>query len=76
MPNSMDVVIVTHNRRELTDCCLRHLRAQTIAHRVIVVDNGSTDDTRERLHADWPEVRLEPLDRNRGFAVGSNRGVA
>jgi N-acetylglucosaminyl-diphospho-decaprenol L-rhamnosyltransferase len=76
MPSSVDVVIVTHNRFELTESCLRHLRAQTIAHRVTVVDNGSTDDTPARLRADWPDVRLESLDRNRGFAVGSNRGVA
>ena len=76
MPSSVDVVIVTHNRYELTESCLRHLRAQTIAHRVTVVDNGSTDDTPARLRADWPDVRLESLDRNRGFAVGSNRGVA
>ncbi len=76
MSSSIDVVIVTYNRYELTDSCLRHLRAQTISHRVIVVDNGSTDDTLVRLRADWPRVRLECLGRNRGFAVGCNRGVA
>ncbi len=76
MSSSVDVVIVTHNRYELTESCLRHLRAQTIAHHTIVVDNGSIDGTPERLRADWPDVQLESLDRNRGFAVGSNRGVA
>jgi N-acetylglucosaminyl-diphospho-decaprenol L-rhamnosyltransferase len=76
MPNSVDVVIVTHNRYELTESCLRHLRAQTLAHQVIVVDNGSADGTPTRLRAGWPEVRLVCLDRNHGFAVGSNRGVA
>ncbi len=76
MSRSVDVVIVTHNRYELTDSCLLHLRAQTIEHRVIVVDNGSTDGTPVRLRADWPGVQLESLDRNHGFAVASNRGVA
>jgi N-acetylglucosaminyl-diphospho-decaprenol L-rhamnosyltransferase len=76
MPRSVDVVIVTHNRYELTDSCLRHLRAQTIEHHAIVVDNGSTDGTPGRLRADWPDVQLESLDRNHGFAVASNRGVA
>ncbi len=76
MPNSIDVVIVTYNRYELTESCLRHLRAQTIEHHVIVVDNGSTDSTPECLRAAWPGVQLEPLDRNHGFAVASNRGVA
>jgi N-acetylglucosaminyl-diphospho-decaprenol L-rhamnosyltransferase len=76
MPSSVDVVIVAHNRYELTESCLRYLRAQTLAHRVIVVDNGSTDGTPSRLRAEWPGVRLESLDRNYGFAAGSNRGVA
>ncbi len=69
-------MIVTHNRYELTESCLRHLRAQTIEHRVIVVDNGSTDGTPARLRAEWPDVQVEPLGRNHGFAIGCNRGVA
>lgn len=76
MPHAVDVVIVTHNRYELTDSCLCHLRGQTIDHRVVVVDNGSIDDTPARLRADWPDVQVVPLDRNHGFAVGCNRGVA
>ncbi|HXM87734.1 MAG TPA: glycosyltransferase family 2 protein [Solirubrobacteraceae bacterium] len=76
MPPSVDVVIVAYNRYDLTDSCLRHLRAQTLEHRVIVIDNGSTDDTFERVAADWPAVALERLPDNRGFAEACNRGVA
>jgi GT2 family glycosyltransferase len=76
MPPSIDVVIVAYNRYELTDSCLRHLAAQTVAHRVIVVDNGSTDDSRERIAAEWPAATLEPFEQNRGFAQACNRGVA
>jgi len=76
VPSSIDVVIVAYNRYELTDSCLRHLRAQTLAHRVIVVDNGSTDATRARLGLEWPAVALERFDENRGFAEACNRGVA
>lgn len=76
MPGSIDVVILAYNRYELTESCLRHLRRQTFAHRVIVVDNGSTDDTRARLRADWPEVQLVQFDENRGFSEACNRGVA
>jgi N-acetylglucosaminyl-diphospho-decaprenol L-rhamnosyltransferase len=76
MPMSIDVVIVAYNRYELTDSCLRHLRAQTVPHHVILVENGSTDDTRERLRAEWPDVQLEPYDENRGFPEACNRGVA
>ncbi len=76
MPPSIDVVIVAYGRYQLTDSCLRHLRAQTVAHRVILVDNGSTDDTRARVRAEWPDVHVESFDENRGFAEACNRGVA
>jgi N-acetylglucosaminyl-diphospho-decaprenol L-rhamnosyltransferase len=76
MPLSIDVVIVAFGRYELTDSCLRHLSEQTTPHRVILVDNGSTDDTRARLAAEWPAVPMESFDDNRGFAEACNRGVA
>jgi N-acetylglucosaminyl-diphospho-decaprenol L-rhamnosyltransferase len=76
VPASVDVIIVTYNRYELTESCLRHLQVQTVAHRVIVVDNGSTDDTRARLRTDWPAAQVEQFDDNRGFPEACNRGVA
>ena len=76
MSSSIDVVIVAYDRYDLTESCLRHLRAQTVDHHVIVVDNGSTDDTRARLRTEWPTVQLEQFDDNRGFPEACNRGVA
>jgi N-acetylglucosaminyl-diphospho-decaprenol L-rhamnosyltransferase len=76
MHPSIDVVIVAYGRYELTDSCLRHLRDQSVEHRVIVVDNGSTDDTRARIGSEWPRAHLECFQDNRGFAEACNRGVA
>ncbi|MCW3018802.1 MAG: hypothetical protein JWN10_1110 [Solirubrobacterales bacterium] len=76
MPNSIDIVIVAYGRYALTDSCLRHLRAQTVEHHVIVVDNGSTDATRARVRSEWPDVQLEQFDENRGFPEACNRGVS
>jgi N-acetylglucosaminyl-diphospho-decaprenol L-rhamnosyltransferase len=73
---SIDVVIVAYGRYELTASCLRHLRAQTIRHRTILLDNGSTDDTYERMISEWPAVQLECFAENRGFAEAANSGVA
>ena len=41
------VLIATYNRASMLDECLRHLAAQPFeaGDQVIVVDNGSTDDT-------------------------------
>lgn len=76
MPPRIDVVIVAYNRWELTESCLRQLDRQTLAHRVIVVDNGSTDETSAHLRAERPEVHLERFEDNRGFAEACNRGVS
>jgi GT2 family glycosyltransferase len=75
MALSIDVVIVAYNRYELTRSCLEHLAAQTITHKVILVDNGSTDATRERVAEEWPDVQLASFDSNRGFAEACNCGV-
>jgi GT2 family glycosyltransferase len=73
---SIDVVIPAYNSWELTESCLRHLAVQTIPHRVIVVDNASTDRTPERLRRDFPEVELVSTGANLGFAIACNSGVA
>jgi N-acetylglucosaminyl-diphospho-decaprenol L-rhamnosyltransferase len=76
VPPAVDVVIVAYNRYELTDSCLRHLAAQTLEHSTILIDNGSSDDTFERVAADWPQTSLTRLADNHGFAQACNQGVA
>jgi GT2 family glycosyltransferase len=74
MALSVDVVIPVRNHWELTESCLRHLAAQTRPHRAIVVDNGSTDGTPERLAREWPDVHV--LGRAGGFSAVCNAGAA
>ncbi|MGI8801900.1 MAG: glycosyltransferase family 2 protein [Solirubrobacteraceae bacterium] len=76
MAPSVDVVIPAFNRYDLTASCLRHLAPQSLPHRTIVVDNGSTDGTPERLAADWPEAEVVLLGANPGFSAACNRGAA
>lgn len=45
-------------------------------HQVLVVDNGSTDDSVEWLRRKHPEVDVLILSENLGFSEGNNRGVA
>lgn len=72
---SIDVVVPAYNHWDLTVSCLQHLSAQTVAHRVIVVDNGSTDETRATLERDWPAVSVVALERNHPFTQAVNLGV-
>jgi len=66
------VVIATRDRAEELTRTLTHLRALAVP--IVVVDNGSSDDTVDRVARDFPEVEVLPLGRNEG-ALARNRGV-
>ena len=71
---AVGVVVLTHNRVREVCRTLARLTALNEAARVVVVDNGSTDGTGERLRADFPDVDLIRLTRNLG-AAGRNAGL-
>ncbi|MDU0293688.1 glycosyltransferase family 2 protein, partial [Saccharothrix longispora] len=66
------VVIATRDRVEELVRTLGHLRGLSVP--VIVVDNGSSDDTVARVRRDFPRVRVLALGHNVG-ASARNRGV-
>lgn len=69
------VVIPNWNGLDLIESCLDGLGRQTADHSVIMVDNGSTDGSRELVAAKFPNVTCLPLPQNRGFAGGVNHGI-
>jgi glycosyltransferase involved in cell wall biosynthesis len=73
------VVIPSYNYGRFLGECLGSIFGQVgaPAFEVIVVDDGSTDDTREvlRSFAD-PRLRVIVQDRNRGHAATINQGLA
>jgi N-acetylglucosaminyl-diphospho-decaprenol L-rhamnosyltransferase len=73
---SIDVVVPVHNGYALTCDCLAHLRRQTLAHRTIVVDDGSSDGTPTLLRRDWPDATVLELAGNQGYTTAVNRGVS
>ena len=68
------VVILNHNAGEMTCHTLKALRRQTIAEQlhVIVVDNGSTDNSVDLLAGRYPDLHLIRNPENLGFAGGNN----
>ncbi len=64
------VVVVTWQGRELLKDCLASLASQDIPHRVLVVDNASTDGTDRLVAQEFPEAELLRLPTNTGFAGG------
>ena len=72
----ISVIIPNWNGAAHLPTCLDSLRRQTYPRfEVIVVDNGSTDNSLQLLERDYPEVRVVALPRNRGFAGGANAGI-
>ncbi|HSR41193.1 MAG TPA: glycosyltransferase family A protein [Longimicrobiales bacterium] len=71
------VVIPTHDRAEMVVQAVESALEQTAACRVIVVDDGSTDDTRERLGAFGGEITvLARENEERGAARNAGAAAA
>lgn len=69
------VIIVTWNGMKWINHCLDCLRKSTIDIKVIVIDNGSTDDTCKFIKENFPEVNLCEMSRNLGFGQANNEGI-
>ena len=70
------VVILNWNGAEQLRRFLPSVVANTSAEvRVIVADNGSTDNSVEILEREFPSVEIIRLERNYGFAEGYNRAL-
>jgi len=69
------IIILTWNELAYTQRCIESIRKYThLPYELIVVDNGSTDGTREWLRTQ-SDVRLICNPTNLGFAKGANQGI-
>jgi GT2 family glycosyltransferase len=70
------VIVLNWNGRSWLDRCLTALRRQTFRDfEVVLVDNGSTDDSVPFVRHAFPECTALPLPGNAGFAAGNNAGA-
>jgi GT2 family glycosyltransferase len=71
------LIVLAWNKWPLTQRCLDSLLASDLDQaEVIVVDNGSTDETPHALAAYADRVRILRMPENLGFVRGMNAGIA
>lgn len=72
--NKVAAVVVTYNRLELLQKCVKALRAQTTACDILIVDNASIDGTARWLTSQ-PDLNYRNTGSNLGGAGGFNYGM-
>jgi hypothetical protein len=73
----ISVVIVSFNAASELVACLESIErcAAAIPHEIIVVDNGSSDDSAETVRNRFPSVRLLANAENLGFPKANNQAL-
>jgi hypothetical protein len=70
----LSIVILSYNTVDLLRDCLNSLSKVTneVESEVIVVDNGSADNTADMVNSEFPNIKLIRNKKNLGFAAGNN----
>jgi hypothetical protein len=72
----VSVVIVSYNGRKYLPECLESIERQMYPSlEIIVVDNGSQDNSADFVENQYPDITLIRLSRNLGYSGGTNVGI-
>ena len=74
---AVSISIVNWNRCELLRRCLRSIaeHAGSVTHEIVVVDNASTDGSREMVRSEFPRVQLIENADNLGYGRAHNQAM-
>lgn len=73
----VSIVIVTWNAARYMEGCLKSIKEQSFKDwEVIVVDNGSTDDTLNIVKGLFPQAKIIRNKENLGFCKANNQGIS
>jgi GT2 family glycosyltransferase len=77
-PPQVAVILVSFNTRDRLSACLESLQSQDYSGNVelVVVDNASSDHSKEMISERFPEVTLIANDENLGFAAANNQAYS
>jgi GT2 family glycosyltransferase len=73
----LSIIVVSYNTKDITLECLRSVHAETqgLDFELLVVDNDSKDGSADAIRAEFPDVWLDALDTNLGFAAANNHAA-
>ena len=72
----VSVLILSYNGKELLEDSVSSYLANDYENfDVVVIDNGSTDNTKEYVEQNFPKAKLIRLEKNRGYSGGFNFGL-
>ena len=72
---NVTVIIPNYNGAAFLEDCLTSVFRSSIDPDVIVVDDGSTDNSADIVRKKFPQVTLISTKKNSGFAAAVNRGI-
>lgn len=75
MDHLITAVIVNHNGGKKILRTIKSLTRQTLPVSILVVDNGSTDRSADRIRKYFPQVLILPVETNTGYCHGANSGL-
>ncbi len=74
---SVSLVVLSWNGMAHLDLCLSSLSRQTYTdYEILLVDNGSSDGSKQWVETHYPLVRIERTEQNLGVPGGINYGLA
>lgn len=74
---NLSIIIVNFNTYKFLKECINSIykNAPIFASEIIVVDNASSDGSADKIHKNFPRVRLIANKKNIGFAAANNQGI-
>lgn len=74
----LSVIILNYNVRHFLELCVLSVQKalSNIDAEIIVVDNNSSDDSRQMMQHRFPNIQLIRNSQNLGFPKGNNSGVS
>ena len=73
----LSIIIVNYNSGEELIVCIKSIRRylSNVSYEIIVIDNNSTDNSRELLKESTMDINKIFLENNTGYAIANNYGM-